>query len=136
MSTAANSGAATGRRRRTFAYYRRGGLRTHRPPAGLRERLGRRIVGRPDTPAGTQVLVIGIDIDISRARDNLEQADPTYEDGIVDIEELRIHPRSPRGVLPAINDWLAHEGTDFSVRSDMELYGVTAHPAGFLQRTG
>jgi cephalosporin hydroxylase len=58
------------------------------------------------------------------------------EDGAVDIEELRIHPRSPRGVLPAINDWLAHEGTDFTVRSDMELYGVTAHPGGFLERTG
>jgi cephalosporin hydroxylase len=58
------------------------------------------------------------------------------EDGSVDIEELRIHPRSPRGVLPAINDWLEHEGADFTVRSDMELYGVTAHPGGFLERTG
>jgi cephalosporin hydroxylase len=57
------------------------------------------------------------------------------EDGTVDIEELRIHPRSPRGVLPAINDWLEHEGTGFTVRSDMELYGVTAHPGGFLERT-
>jgi cephalosporin hydroxylase len=186
-------------RLRTFAHYRRDGA-PHRPaaPPGLRQRLRSYARPRPDAPAPTHALVIGIDIDISQAQGHLEQADPTYtndikliegsvtdpalpdevgrlippgarclviedsahvyettiaslrgfsrfvppngffvvEDGSVDIEELRIHPRSPRGVLPAINDWLDHEGTDFTVRSDMQLYGVTAHPGGFLQRTG
>jgi cephalosporin hydroxylase len=184
-------------RLRTFAYYRREPPPRPRP-AGLRERLRHGLARRPAAPARAQVLVIGIDIDISQARGNLEQADPAYdddirlieasvtdpalpdqvaklippearclvvedsahsyettmaslrgfsrfvpvngffvvEDGAVDIEELRIDPRIPRGVLPAITDWLEHEGTGFTVRADMELYGVTSNPGGFLERTG
>jgi cephalosporin hydroxylase len=57
------------------------------------------------------------------------------EDGCVDIESLRISDDWPRGVVPAIGTWLEHEGHGFVVRSDLELYGVTCHPGGFLQRT-
>jgi cephalosporin hydroxylase len=57
------------------------------------------------------------------------------EDGCVDIEELRISEDWPRGVLPALDDWLGSApGHDFQVRRDLELYGVSCHPRGFLQR--
>ncbi|MBW8737039.1 MAG: hypothetical protein JF621_07885 [Streptomyces turgidiscabies] len=37
---------------------------------------------------------------------------------------------------PAITDWLAtDEGSAFTTRRDLELYGVTSHPHGWLQRT-
>jgi cephalosporin hydroxylase len=59
------------------------------------------------------------------------------EDGCVDIDELRLKPDWPRGVLPALTDWLATEqGRDFVVREDLELYGLSCHPSGFLQRIG
>jgi cephalosporin hydroxylase len=59
------------------------------------------------------------------------------EDGCVDIEELRIRPDWPRGVLPAVRDWIATpEGRQFEVRADIEAYGITCHPGGYLQRTG
>ena len=58
------------------------------------------------------------------------------EDGCVDIEELRIDPQWPRGVLPAIHDWLEGDGAEFKVRTDLQYYGVTCHPGGFLERTG
>jgi cephalosporin hydroxylase len=58
------------------------------------------------------------------------------EDGCVDIKAMR--PRNQRwvrGVLPAIDTWLATpEGSDFLQRRDLELYGITCHPGGFLQR--
>jgi cephalosporin hydroxylase len=57
------------------------------------------------------------------------------EDGCVDIEQLRIDDGWPRGVLPALREWLAGDASGFVVRSDLELYGVTCHPGGFLQRT-
>jgi cephalosporin hydroxylase len=58
------------------------------------------------------------------------------EDGCVDIEEMRASEDWPRGVLPAVRDWLASpEGSAFTLRRDLELYGVTCHPEGFLQRT-
>jgi cephalosporin hydroxylase len=57
------------------------------------------------------------------------------EDGCVDIEEMRIHPDWPRGVLPAIREWLSTpEGSSFHERRDLELYGLSCHPGGFLQR--
>jgi len=57
------------------------------------------------------------------------------EDGCVDIEEMRLDPDWPRGVLPAIGDWLeTTEGQRFRVRRDVELYGLSCHPGGFLQR--
>lgn len=58
------------------------------------------------------------------------------EDGCVDIEEMRLPAGDwPRGVLPALDGWLATpEGSRFEVRRDLELYGVSCHPRGFLQR--
>ena len=56
------------------------------------------------------------------------------EDGVVDVEELRF-PEYPRGVLPAVSAWLASPaGARFVRRRDLECYGVTCHPFGFLQR--
>ncbi len=58
------------------------------------------------------------------------------EDGCVDIEAMR--PRNQRwvrGVLSAIESWLATPaGSEFVQRRDLELYGITCHPGGFLQR--
>jgi cephalosporin hydroxylase len=57
------------------------------------------------------------------------------EDGCVDIESMRLNADWPRGVLPAVADWLAGPlGRDFVARRDLELYGVTCHPGGLLQR--
>jgi len=57
------------------------------------------------------------------------------EDGCVDVEPMRLDDAWPRGVLPAVADWLARPaGREFSVRRDLELYGVTCHPGGLLQR--
>jgi cephalosporin hydroxylase len=57
------------------------------------------------------------------------------EDGCVDVEEMRLSDDWPRGVLPAMRDWLAtEEGTRFTVRRDLERYGLSCHPQGFLQR--
>lgn len=57
------------------------------------------------------------------------------EDGCVDIEEMRLSEDWPRGVLPALGDWLATaDGRKFSVRRDLERYGLSCHPRGFLQR--
>jgi cephalosporin hydroxylase len=57
------------------------------------------------------------------------------EDGCVDMEALRPSPDWPRGVLPALDAWLAtSEGGEFAQRRDLELYGITCHPRGFLQR--
>jgi cephalosporin hydroxylase len=57
------------------------------------------------------------------------------EDGCVDIEAMRLDDSWPRGVLPAVTEWLATpEGRRFTVRRDLELYGISCHPGGFLQR--
>ena len=57
------------------------------------------------------------------------------EDGCVDIEWMRADPGWPRGVLLAVTDWLASAGGhEFAVRRDLELYGISCHPQGFLQR--
>jgi cephalosporin hydroxylase len=57
------------------------------------------------------------------------------EDGCVDIEELRLEDTWPRGVLPALRDWLSSDaGQAFQVRRDYELYGLTCNPEGYLQR--
>lgn len=64
------------------------------------------------------------------------------EDGFVDIDELRL-PRHlippgvdlPRGVLTALDEWLATpEGARFEVRRDLEIYGISSHPRGYLRR--
>jgi cephalosporin hydroxylase len=57
------------------------------------------------------------------------------EDGSVDYEEMRLEDDWPRGVLPAVREWLeTPEGRCFRVRRDLEIYGITSHPEGFLQR--
>jgi cephalosporin hydroxylase len=57
------------------------------------------------------------------------------EDGCVDVEAMRADPDWPRGVLPAVADWLASvAGDEFVVRRDLEIYGISCHPQGFLQR--
>lgn len=59
------------------------------------------------------------------------------EDGCVDVEAMRLSPDWPRGVLPALSEWLATpEGAEFEVRRDLEVYGISCHPHGFLQRRG
>jgi cephalosporin hydroxylase len=57
------------------------------------------------------------------------------EDGYVDVPELRVDESWPRGVLPAVEEWLGSEhGERFERRSDLELYGFSNHPDGILQR--
>ena len=57
------------------------------------------------------------------------------EDGFVDVEEMRPDPDWPRGVVPAIREWLAgEEGSRFRVRRDLEMYGLTCRVEGYLQR--
>lgn len=57
------------------------------------------------------------------------------EDGSVDHEEMRIRADWPRGVLHAVREWLeTAEGRKFRTRRDLEIYGITSHPEGFLQR--
>jgi cephalosporin hydroxylase len=58
------------------------------------------------------------------------------EDGCVDIESMRLSDEWPRGVLPAVSDWLTSDlGKAFCARRDLELYGMTCHPGGLLQRS-
>ena len=57
------------------------------------------------------------------------------EDGCVEIDDLRLSGDWPRGVLPALHDWLATPAArDFRIRRELELYGISCHPEGFLQR--
>ena len=57
------------------------------------------------------------------------------EDGCVDVDAMRADAAWPRGVLPALDDWLeTPDGAEFVVRRDLELYGISCHPRGFLQR--
>jgi cephalosporin hydroxylase len=105
---------------------------------GLPDRVGERL------PAGSRCLVV---------EDSLHVYDTTLaalrgfarfvpvdgffvvEDGCVDIEEMRALEDWPRGVLPAVREWLASPaGSAFEQRRDLELYGITCHPEGFLQR--
>lgn len=57
------------------------------------------------------------------------------EDGCVDVPWMRIKEDWPDGVLPALDEWLATpQGSAFRVRRELEVYGVSCHPRGFLQR--
>ena len=58
------------------------------------------------------------------------------EDGCVDIDAMRLDENWPRGVQAAVADWLAGPGSAFVARRDLELYGMTCHPGGLLQRGG
>jgi cephalosporin hydroxylase len=56
------------------------------------------------------------------------------EDGIVDIEELRVYKEAPRGVIPALNDFMETEVGKKFTRLRLAPYGITANPGGWLQR--
>jgi cephalosporin hydroxylase len=57
------------------------------------------------------------------------------EDTVVDDEALRVDPRWPRGVVRALEEWLASDASaGFAVDRSLELYGITCHPGGFLRR--
>jgi cephalosporin hydroxylase len=57
------------------------------------------------------------------------------EDGCVDVEQLRVDRAWPRGVLAAIHDFLESAvGANFSMRKDLERYGITCHVNGYLER--
>lgn len=57
------------------------------------------------------------------------------EDTVVDEDPLRIDDRWPRGVAPAVAEWLATgPGQQFEIDRSIETYGVTCHPGGFLRR--
>jgi cephalosporin hydroxylase len=57
------------------------------------------------------------------------------EDGCLDLPALRVADEWPRGVLHALADWFASDASEgFAIRRDLELYGMTSHPYGFIQR--
>jgi cephalosporin hydroxylase len=57
------------------------------------------------------------------------------EDTCVDVEPMRLLDTWPRGPISAIDEWLATpQGAEFVRRDDLELYGITCHPGGYLQR--
>jgi hypothetical protein len=50
---------------------------------------------------------------------------------------MRVFDFWPRGPIAAIDEWLqTSQGAAFTRRDDLELYGLTCHPGGFLQRRG
>lgn len=70
-----------------------------------------------------------------------EQGFFVVEDGYVDIDEmapprhLREKIKLPKGALHAVDDWMSTAaGAEFTVRRDMEIYGISCHPRGYLQR--
>jgi cephalosporin hydroxylase len=57
------------------------------------------------------------------------------EDGHGNVPITRPRKDIPWGVLPALHEWLASaEGSCFRVRRELERYGVTTNPEGYLQR--
>ena len=57
------------------------------------------------------------------------------EDGVVDTPGLQGPGMGDGGVLDAVRDWLGTvQGADFALRRDLELYGVSSSPGGWLQR--
>lgn len=57
------------------------------------------------------------------------------EDTCLDVDALRLSDDWPRGVLAAMRDWFeTPAAAGFTVQRDLEIYGVTCHPYGFLQR--
>jgi cephalosporin hydroxylase len=105
---------------------------------GLAEEVARRL------PSGVRCLVTedsAHDYETTQAAlVNFSQFVPiggffVVEDGCVDIEAMRDDEEWPRGVLPALEDWLGtDQGAAFMVRRDLERYIVSCHPQGFLQR--
>lgn len=61
------------------------------------------------------------------------------EDTYVDVEanRRRMTDEWPTGAGEALAEWLKTPAArDFEVRRDLEIYGVTVSPGGFLERTG
>jgi cephalosporin hydroxylase len=58
------------------------------------------------------------------------------EDGYIDVEAMRPpnRPDWPRGVIPAVREWLAGDGSRFRQRRDLELYGFSSNVEGYLER--
>ena len=58
------------------------------------------------------------------------------EDTCVDVEALRVNEQWPRGAGTALEQWLTTDvlGRRFRRRSDLQLYGLTCHPGGLVQR--
>ena len=57
------------------------------------------------------------------------------EDTCVDVPDLRAQDDWPKGAAAALRDWLETEsGQCFNVRRDLELYGLTSNPGGYLER--
>ena len=55
------------------------------------------------------------------------------EDGIVDVPDLRPDKDLAYCVLPAVDDFLK-ANPEFRVRRDLERYGLTCFPGGYLER--
>ena len=96
-------------------------------------------------PAGARCLVVEdsahVEATTRAALDGFHDLVPrggffVVEDGCVDVEEMRLDAAWPRGVLPAVRAWLGTDpGRAFRIRRDLELYGITCHPEGYLQRS-
>jgi cephalosporin hydroxylase len=57
------------------------------------------------------------------------------EDGVVDDPSLGTPQMGGGGVVRAVEEWLASpRGDGFVMRRDLELYGLTSSPSGWLQR--
>jgi cephalosporin hydroxylase len=58
------------------------------------------------------------------------------EDTCVDIEPMRVFDDWPRGCGLALSEWLLNDtlGRRFQRRDDLQIYGLTCHPGGILQR--
>jgi cephalosporin hydroxylase len=95
-------------------------------------------------PAGTSVLVVEDSAHLGqtttaalRHLSHLVQPGGFFvvEDGVVDVEALRVYDGWPRGVAAAVDGWLTTaEGSCFTQRLDLQCYGLTCHLGGFLER--
>lgn len=57
------------------------------------------------------------------------------EDGHGNVPITRPPKDIPWGVLPALHDWLATpQGSSFRICRELERYGITTNPQGYLQR--
>ncbi len=58
------------------------------------------------------------------------------EDTCVDVEALRVNEQSPCGAGTELEQWLTTDvlGRRFRRRSDLQLYGITCHHGGLVQR--
>lgn len=131
-------------------------LGSHRGGSTLwfRDRLAALARYRP----GSVRRVIAVSEDVGPAREGVALRDPTWRDSITFVEGDVLDPALPELVaaalpsstsclvvedtdhhydttLGAVSDWLAGAGgVDFVQRRELELYGLTTSPYGWLQR--